>query len=168
VADGCEAKVEVVRSLLLVLHGGFTLILNNVFYVPSLQRNLIYVSLLEDDGFECLFGNNKCTIKFDNKVVGLAPRQDMLFMFSLNDFLVMNVCDVTNKRKRNNASDNEIFFKLWLCHLSHISRGRMKRLVKEEILAPLDFSILDHCINCIKGKYVNTLKRVELHVLQVY
>jgi hypothetical protein len=60
------------------------------------------------------------------------------------------------------------FFKLWLCHLSHISRGRMKRLVKEEILAPLDFSILDHCINCIKGKYVNTLKRVELHVLHVY
>jgi hypothetical protein len=31
----------------------------------------------------------------------------MLYMFSLNNFLVMNVCDVINKQKRNNASDNE-------------------------------------------------------------
>jgi hypothetical protein len=99
VADRCEAKVEVVGSLSLVLHGGFTLILNNVLYVPSLQRNLIYVALLEDDGFECLFGNNKCKIKFDNKGVGFAPRQGMLYMLSLNDFSVMNVYSVTNKRK---------------------------------------------------------------------
>jgi hypothetical protein len=55
------------------------------------------VSLFEDDGFECLFGSNKCTIKFNNKVVGLAPGQGMLYMLSLNDFPVVNVCDVTNK-----------------------------------------------------------------------
>jgi hypothetical protein len=53
------------------------------------------VALLEDDGSECLFGNNKCAIKFDNKVVGFAPRQGMLYMFSQNDFPVMDVCDVT-------------------------------------------------------------------------
>jgi hypothetical protein len=71
------------------------------------------VSLLEDDRLECLFGNNKCTIKFDNKVMGLAPRQGMLYMLSLNDFLVMNMCIVTNKQKINNASDNETSSKLW-------------------------------------------------------
>jgi hypothetical protein len=58
VADGCEAKVEAVESLPIVLHGGFTLMLNNVLYVMYLQRNLISVALLEDDGFQCLFGNN--------------------------------------------------------------------------------------------------------------
>jgi hypothetical protein len=46
--------------------------------------------LFEDDGFEFLFGNNKCTIKFDNKVVGLDPRQDILYMLFLNDFPVTN------------------------------------------------------------------------------
>jgi hypothetical protein len=100
VADGCEARVEAVRSLPLVLHDGFTLLLNNVLYVPSLQRNLISVSLLEDDGYECLFGNNKCTIIFNDKVVGLATRQGMMYMLSLNDFPVMNVCDVTNKHEK--------------------------------------------------------------------
>jgi hypothetical protein len=151
VADGCEARAEVIGSLPLVFHGSFTLLLNNALYVPSLQRKFISMSLLEDDGYECLFGNNKCTIIFNDKVVGLAPRQGMLYMLSLNDFPVMNVCNVTNKCKKS-ASDNETSSKLWHCCLGHISRGRMEHLIKEEILQPLDFSDLDHCVECIKGK----------------
>jgi hypothetical protein len=69
VANMDKVKVEVVGSLPLFLHGSFTLILNNVLYIPLLQRNIIFVSLLEDDEFECLFGNNKCTINFNNKLV---------------------------------------------------------------------------------------------------
>jgi hypothetical protein len=60
-------------------------------------KKILFISLLKDDRFESLFENNKRTNKFDNKVVGLAPRQDMLYILSLNDFPVMNVCDVTNK-----------------------------------------------------------------------
>jgi hypothetical protein len=74
VADGHEAKVEAVGTLPLLLHGGFTLYLNNILYVPSLRRNIISVASLVDDGYECLFGNNKCTIKFDDVTIGLAPR----------------------------------------------------------------------------------------------
>jgi hypothetical protein len=101
-----------VRSLPLVLHDDFTLIFNNVLYVSSLQKNLIFVALLEDDGFECLFENNKCIIKFDYKIVGLTPRQCILDMLSLNDFPVMNVCDITNKQKRYNVRDNKTSLKL--------------------------------------------------------
>jgi hypothetical protein len=74
VANGCEAKVEAVRILSLLLHVGFTLNLNNVLYVPSLRRNLISVTSLKDDGFEYLFGNDKCTIKYNDVIIGLAPR----------------------------------------------------------------------------------------------
>jgi hypothetical protein len=94
----------------------------------------------------------------NDKVVGLAPRQDMLYMLSLNDFHVLNVCDITNKRKKS-VSDNETSSKLWHYCLCHISRGRMKCLIKEEILQPLDFSDLDHCMECIKGKFVKHVKK---------
>jgi hypothetical protein len=97
--------------------------LNNVLYVPSLRRNLISVASLEDDGYECLFGNNKCTIKFDDVIIGLAPRRGMLYMLSLNDFPVINVCDATNKQRRIMTSNNETSSKLWHCRLCHISRG---------------------------------------------
>jgi hypothetical protein len=72
VADGREAKVEAVGTLPLLLHDGFTLNLNNVLYVSSLRTNLISVASLENDGYECLFGNNKCTIKFNNVIIDLA------------------------------------------------------------------------------------------------
>jgi hypothetical protein len=59
VTDGRKGKVEVIGSLPLLLHDDFTLTLNNVLYVPLLKRNLISIASLEDDGYECLFGNNK-------------------------------------------------------------------------------------------------------------
>jgi hypothetical protein len=121
VVDGRKAKVEPVGSLPLVFHGGFTLILNQVLYVPSLQRNIISVFLLEDDGYECLFENNKCTIMYNDKVIGLAPRQGMGYMLSLNDFPMMNVCDVPNRHKKSD-NDNETFSKLCHCCLGYISR----------------------------------------------
>jgi hypothetical protein len=64
-----------------------------------------------------------CTIMFNNKVVDFAFRQGMLYILSLNDFPVMNVCDVTNKCKRNITSDNETSLKLLHCHLGHFWRG---------------------------------------------
>jgi hypothetical protein len=85
------------------------------------KKNLISVFLLEDDVYECLFENNKCTIMYSDKGIGLAPWQDMLYMLSLNDFPMMNVCDVPNRRKKSD-SDNETSLKLCHCRLGHILR----------------------------------------------
>jgi hypothetical protein len=74
----------------------------------------------------------------------------MLYMSSLNDFPMMNVCDVSSKRRRILTSDNETSLKLWHYHLGHISRGKMELLIKEEILAPLEFFDLGKYIECIK------------------
>jgi hypothetical protein len=40
---------------MLELDTGFIMILRDVLYVPSLQRNLISVSCLDNDGYTCLF-----------------------------------------------------------------------------------------------------------------
>jgi hypothetical protein len=48
---------------------------------------------------------------------------------------------------------------LWHYRLGHISRGRIDRLVKAEILPPLELSELDQCVDCIKGKYVKKVKK---------
>jgi hypothetical protein len=57
VTNDVEAKVEVIGELSLELNNGFILHLHNVLYVPSLSRNLIFVSCLDDDGYDCQFGN---------------------------------------------------------------------------------------------------------------
>jgi hypothetical protein len=71
-ANGVQAEVEVIGDLPLELHDGFVLRLIDVLYVPSLRRNLISVSRLDDDGYDCHFGDGKCKITFHNKCVGLA------------------------------------------------------------------------------------------------
>jgi hypothetical protein len=37
----------------------------------------------------------------------------------------------------------------------------VERLIKDDILIPLDFSNLDYCIDCIKGKYTKQVKKSE-------
>jgi hypothetical protein len=79
VADGCEAKVEAVETLPLLRHGGFNLTLNNVLYVSSLRRNLISVASLEDDGYECLFGNKNALLNLI-MILLVLPRGEACFI----------------------------------------------------------------------------------------
>jgi hypothetical protein len=128
VANGVQANVEVIGDFSLELNNGFVLRLKEVFYDPSLRKNLISVLKLDDDEIDCYFGDGKCKILVNNKYVGFAFRQDKLYLLSLAKN-ANNVCDenmndslsanVTEKRKRiDNAS-----LKLWHCCLGHISRG---------------------------------------------
>jgi transposase InsO family protein len=38
-------------------------------------------------------------------------------------------------------------------------KGRIEKLIKENILHPLDFSNEEYCIDCVKGKYVKKIKK---------
>jgi hypothetical protein len=58
VANDVEAKVETIGELSLELHNGFILHLHNILYVPYLSINLIYVSCLDDDKYDCHFDKN--------------------------------------------------------------------------------------------------------------
>ena len=129
-----------------------------------MQRNLISVSRLDDYSIDCQFGDGKCEILFDKECVGLAFQQDKLYLLSLPENVnvvssenenASSYENVTKKRKRIDA----ISSKLWHCRLGHISKGKIKRLVKVSILPPLEFLDLEQCIDCIKEKYVKNIKK---------
>jgi hypothetical protein len=71
---------------------------------------------------------------------------------------VSSSTNVSNKRKR---CDDTTSTKLWHYHLSHISRGRIERLINDDIPILLDFSNSDYCIDCIKEKYAKQVKKGE-------
>nr|ABA97865.1 retrotransposon protein, putative, Ty1-copia subclass [Oryza sativa Japonica Group] len=152
-----KAKVEAVGDLLLELANGFTLLLRVVFYVPSLQRNLISVSKLDFDGYDYHFGNVKCELWYNNACNGLAVLQDELYLLSLYENV--NVVSSLTKENKKRKRTPDVSSKLWHFRLCHISRGRIERLVKNDILPPLEFSDLEQCIECIKGKFVKSIKK---------
>jgi hypothetical protein len=134
VANGEEAEVEAIGELPLEISNGFTLYLHDILYVPSMRMNLISVSCLDDDGYDCLFDKKQCLITFNDKVMGRALRHDKLYLLSIKDFINVvssennvNVSSSKNKRKRI----DDVSSKLWHRHLGHILRGRIERLVNE-------------------------------------
>jgi hypothetical protein len=68
----------------------------------------------------------------------------------------------TNVSSKCKKCDDATSMKLWHYHLGHISSGRIERLINDDMLHPLDFSNSDYCINCIKGKYTNQVKKGEV------
>ena len=102
VANGVEAEVEAIAEFHLELHSGFVLCLRDVLYVPSLQRNLISVSKLDDDAIACHFGDGKCKIQVNSECVGLAFRQDKLYLLSLSE----NVNAVCSENKNASSYEN--------------------------------------------------------------
>jgi hypothetical protein len=93
VANGVQAEVEAVGDVSLELVDGFILLLRDVFYVPLLNRNLISISRLDKDGFECHFGHGQCAIWCNNAYVGTAYLHDELYLLFLCE-KVNSVCDV--------------------------------------------------------------------------
>ena len=100
-------------------------------------------SRLDTDGFGCHFANGKCELWFDNNYIGDAFLYNDLYLLSMRD-KVHSVCDVNvNESLLEKETLEMLSFtkitqdtssKLWHCRLGHISRGRIERLVKSEIL----------------------------------
>lgn len=160
VGNGEDLNVEAVGSLPLLLESGFSLSLNNTLYVPGITRNLISVSKLAKEGFTLTFRYDDVIISFESQIVGhgcldgnlYRLRLDNHFMESLTSF---NINENLSKRKR----EVETSSMLWHKRLGHISRDRMLRLVKDEVLPNLDFSDFDKCVKCMKGKMTKGNKK---------
>ena len=75
--------------------------------------------------------------------------------YALSWWLCDECYNISNTCKFNDETSS----KLWHYRLGHISRGRIERLIKDEILERLDFSDSEQCIDCIKGKYAKTNKK---------
>lgn len=162
--NGESVQVEAVGTLPLLLESGFTLYLNDVLYVPSMTRNLVSVSKLDDDGFSFMFGNKRIIIYHYSQVVGSGILEGKLYKLSLDNVFVEslitmnvneNIFSSGTKRKRGNENSS----RLWHQRLGHISEDRMKRLIREGILRSLDFSDFNHCVQCIKGKFIKRNKK---------
>ena len=111
VANGVQAEVEAVGDVSLELAGGFKLLLRDVLFVPSCNRNLISVSCLDKDDYQCFFGHGKCAIWSHNDYVGDAFLHDELCLLSLCEKApyVLNVNEQSTSSNNNNNNNNQSF-----------------------------------------------------------
>ena len=155
VGNGVKVEVESIGSVFLPLGLNLVLVLDDVFYVPSMRRNLISISTLDKRGYSFTFGNEKFELSLNSRIIGdgyLSNRLYHLNVLPNHESLVV----VSSGKKR--ALTRDTSYDLWHRRLGHISQERINRLIKENILPPLDSGAPKICIDCAKGKMTKTRK----------
>lgn len=146
--------VEAVGTSQLVLDTGFCLELRDVFYVPAFRTNLVSVSKLDTSGYLVSFDNGHVCIYRGNDLVGHGCLVDGLHQLLLHDSHMSALCFSADfafvGSKRALAIENSSM--LWHRRLGHVSKKRLKSLVENGIIGPLDFSDFDQCMDCVRGK----------------
>jgi len=156
-----KAPVEAVKTYCLKLDTGHLLDLLETLYVPSLSRNLVSLSKLDVTGYSFNFGNECFSLFKHNHLIGTGVLCDGLYKLKLDGLYAKTILTLHHNVGTKCSLVNERSAFLWHKRLGHISRERMERLLKNEILPCLDFMDLNICVGCIKGKTSKTYKEMS-------
>lgn len=159
--------MRVVCSYSLVLDSGYVLELNNVFYIPKFKRNLISVSRCINVGISFTSSRDLILSLLNNSAISFGSIKDCLYYLSLrvskNAYVNSPAHTFVTSFKCIILAENSAL--LWHRRLGHISVKRVGHLVKNKILPILDFSDLNVCIDCTKGKLTKQIKLTASRLL---
>ena len=154
-----KAHVEAIGTYRLILDSGYHLDLFQTLYVPSISRNLVSVSKLDQAGYSIHHGDDCFNLFINSSRIGSGILIDGLYKIHLhNRFSETHLTLHPNVETKRKSSKNDSYF-LWHKRLGHISSERIKRLVKDGILPNLDFTNHKACVDCIKGKTTKHTKK---------
>ncbi|KAB2605750.1 hypothetical protein D8674_005467 [Pyrus ussuriensis x Pyrus communis] len=158
VGEGTRVTVHSIGIVNLKLTSGFVLKLKDVLYVPKMRRNLISASKIVKDGFAFL-ADDKCLKIFKknylDSILGTALLLDNLW--SLECSIESNNHSILNVGFERTLGTDTSYI-LWHKRLGHISKERIMKLSKVELIPKLDFTFANECVDYLKGKMTNFRK----------
>nr|KYP46271.1 Retrovirus-related Pol polyprotein from transposon TNT 1-94 [Cajanus cajan] len=162
-----KVPVEAIGTYCLILNTRHHLDLLETLYVPSLSRNLVSLSKLDAIGYSFTFGNRCFSLFKHNHLIGTGILCDGLYKLNLDGLYDETLLTLHHNISTKRSLVNECYAFLWHRRLSHISRERMETLIKNEILSNLDFTDLNICVDCIKGKQTKHTKKGDTRNTQL-
>jgi hypothetical protein len=146
VGNGAKVAAIAVGTFHLPLPSGLVLELNNCYCIPTLCKNIISSSCLEEvDGYVIIIKNKRYSIYYNGIFYAHCLIVNGLYVLDLED---KSVCNINAKRARLNDL-NPTF--IWHCRLGHINEKRIERLHKDGLLSSFDFQSFDTCESCLLG-----------------
>ena len=158
--DNTRVKVDFMRVVRLQLSTGNFLELQDMVYIPSINRNSISVPILDRFGYSFLFLSRKVKLYRDSLLIGNGTLCGNLYRLELYSLLSISLAiNIISQTKR--LSLNEKSSILWHKRLSHIFSQRMERLIMDEILPDVDFLDFDTYVDCIKVKLIAKIRNAK-------
>jgi hypothetical protein len=147
VGNGAKIAAIVVDTYHLALLSRLVLKLNNFYCIPSLCKNVISCSCLEEvDGYKIVINNKHCSIYYNGIFYAHCPLVNGLYVHDLED---KSVCNINVKRARLN--DLNLTFICYCC-LCYINEKHIERLQKDGLPSSFNFESFDMCGSCLLGK----------------
>ena len=117
-ADGSALDIVDMGDVWILLPNGSIWLLENVWYIPNLKKNLISIRQLDDKGHAILFVGGTWKVTKGARVLARGKKTGTLYMTS----------SLRDKIAVANASTDT---SLWHCRLGHISEKGMKILLSK-------------------------------------
>ena len=146
VGNGTPAAVLAVGTFILELPSGHVLELNDCYYVPSLTRNIIYVSMLTQCGYTFVFRNTGCYLYKNDVEICTVVANNGLYILNIN---ISPTYNITNKRLKMSNKDETY---MWHCRLGHINKTSISTLSNSGYLDGFDPNSYDICESYLLGK----------------
>jgi len=154
-----KALVEAVKTYYLKLNTEHHLDLLETLYVPCLSRNVVSLFKFDVTGYSFNFGNVCFSLFKHNHLIGIFVLCDGLYKLKLDGLHDETILTLHHNVDTKRSSMNEWSAFLWHKRLGHISREKMERLIKNEILSDLDFTDQNICVDCSKEKQTKYTKK---------
>nr|KYP39242.1 Retrovirus-related Pol polyprotein from transposon TNT 1-94 [Cajanus cajan] len=142
-----KVPVRAIGTYRLILDTGHHLYLFETLYVLSISRNLVSLSKLDVNGYSIKFGNGCFSLYKHTHLIGSGILCDGLYKLNLDNLFAEILLTLHHNIGIKNGLENERSTYLWHKHLGHVSKERLKRLVKNEILPDLDVIDLNVCVD---------------------
>jgi hypothetical protein len=147
VGNGAKVATIAVGTFHLSLPSGLVLELNNCYCIPTVCKNIISSSWLEEVyGYEIIRKNKCCSIYYNGIFYVNCPLVNGLYVLDLED---KSICNINMKRSQLNDL-NPTF--IWHCRLGHINEKRIEILHKDDLLSSFYFESFNMCESCLLGK----------------
>ncbi|KAJ9557107.1 LOW QUALITY PROTEIN: hypothetical protein OSB04_011721 [Centaurea solstitialis] len=139
--------VERIGSYKLTFPSGYSILVLNCCYAPTMDRNIISFHALYDNGYDFLINNGVISIYKDLVFIFKAYPCRGVYetKISFNNNSVMNVDSSKSSRDLDKMS-------LWHNRLGHINKTRITKLQANGILEAFDHGSNVECKSCLKGK----------------
>ena len=145
-----KALVKAIKTYCLILDIGYQLDFFQTLYIPFVSRNLVSLSKLDTTEYSFKFRNECFSLFKHNHFIGYGILCDGLFKLkSLLTFLFRVLILNHNVGTKRGLVDDSLTC-LWHKCLGHMSKERILRVAKNEILHDLDFTDLGICVFVLK------------------
>ncbi|KAL0375508.1 UNVERIFIED_CONTAM: hypothetical protein Sradi_3466500, partial [Sesamum radiatum] len=118
--DGKAVAAKVVGSFRLVVSNHIRIDLKDVYFVPSMVKNIISIPMLDSEGFKFLINKSFCLV-FDDVHHLLGTLVNGLYILQQPNLIMI----AQHKRKVDNHENAQI----WHARLGHISKDRIRSMV---------------------------------------